>query len=130
MVFMFSSAKSVRVAWIALFAVFFSGLSTTLAAYYFSDRFDFVSEICTISGIKNVVASSEDADHHVPGKADGGTYCAQCLASASAPVIETPPVVAMFAFVAGTQAMPAPDAVNHRPVPVLPPPSRGPPQSF
>ena len=123
-------AKRVRIAWFALFAVLFSGLSTTLAAYYFSDRVDFLSEVCTIAGIKKVASSGDDTDHHKPGSTDGAIYCAQCLSSASAPVIETPPVVAMFSFIAGTQAMPAAENRAFRPTPVLPPPSRGPPEVY
>ena len=127
---MSAPAKKARIAWVALFAVLFSGLSATLAAICFSDRIDFLSEVCTVTGIKKIAASSDDGAHHSKDKDGNGVYCAHCLSSASAPVIETSPVVMMFAFVAGTQAMPGPAVAHFRPSPALPPPSRGPPATF
>lgn len=121
---MTAPSKRTRIAWIALFAILFSAMSSAMAAYLFSDRVDFLTEVCTVAGIKKVAAAGEERQK--PGK-DGAVYCAECLASASAPVIETPPAVAMFAFVAGSQAMPAMDvaSLHHSHAPS--PPSRGPP---
>ena len=123
---MTASAKRSRIAWIALCAILFSAMSSALAAYHFSDRVDFLTEVCTVAGIKKVAAADAGEDRQKPGK-DGAVYCAECLASASAPVIETPPAVAMFAFVAGSQAMPATETTHVHHAAVLPPPSRGPP---
>jgi hypothetical protein len=127
---MSTPAKKTRIAWIALCALLFSGVSSTLAAVYFSDRMDFLSEICTAVGVKKVAANDDQGGRDAPARGDGGIYCAQCLASAATPVIETSPVVALFALVAGVPAMPSAHPAAHLPAPVLPPPSRGPPAVY
>jgi hypothetical protein len=127
---MSAPANKTRIAWLALCALLFSGVSSTLAAYYFSDRSDFLAEICTAVGVKKVVANDDQPGRDAPGRSDGGIYCAQCLASAAAPAIETSPVVALFALVAGVPAMPSAHPAVHLPTPVLPPPSRGPPAVY
>ena len=127
---MFRSSIRARAAWVALCAVLFSGFSSTLAVLYFQGRSDILAEICTTSGVKKILSSIDGANHHAPGNASGGIYCAQCLASASAPAIETPPVVALFALVAGGAPPHAVNLLEVRANPVLVPPSRGPPQDL
>ena len=126
---MFALSKKARIAWIALFAVLFSGVSTTLAALHFSDRVDFLAEICTVAGIKQVASAGENSGRTAPDKHDS-VNCAQCLSSASAPAIETSPVVALFSLIAGVPAMPPANLLAAPANPSLPPPPRGPPALF
>lgn len=123
-------SRKLPVAWIALCAMLFSGFSSTLAAMYFQGHVGIPAEICTSAGIKSVTSSEDQSNEGAPAKSGGSINCVQCLGSASAPVIATSPVVALFGLVAGGAPMPslAPAVVHANPD--LSPPSRGPPAAF
>jgi hypothetical protein len=123
---MSAPARHTRTAWLALGAMLFLTLSSTLAVLQSHGRYDLFADICSTAGIKHVSAAGESSGGG-SGKS-GDVHCAQCLNSTSAPAIEPSPMVALFALVAGTQAMPAPDAAAARPAPRLLPHSHGPPR--
>lgn len=123
---MFAATKKVRIARIALFALLFSASSSTLAAFWFQNRTG-IPEICTTSGVKKILSLPYVPARHVPGKAGGGIYCAQCMASASAPAVATPPRVTVFAMASGDAPLAAPGTVRAPGNPDLSPPPRGPP---
>lgn len=106
----------------------FLTLSSTLAVLQSHGRYDLFADICSTAGIKSVPFVDESRSDG-SGKA-AGVQCAQCLNSASAPAVESSPMVALFALVAGTQAMPASDVAAIRPAPQLLPHSHGPPRAF
>ena len=124
---MSAPARHTRTAWLALGAMLFLTLSSTLAVLHSHGRYDLFADICSAAGIKPVAAAGQTQGGD-SGKTAAGVQCAQCLNSTSAPAIEPSPMVALFALVAGTQAMPAPDAAAVRPAPLLLPHSHGPPR--
>ena len=125
-----ATAKKLMIARIALFALLFSAFSSTFAALYLQDRGGILAEICSTSGVKKILSSLGEAGQHAPGKAGGGIYCAQCLSSASAPAISTPPLTALFAMVAGSAPAATVELADVATSSALSPPPRGPPATF
>ena len=122
---MLSLVRSRRAVWIALCAVLFAAMSSTLASLAMQDRADIMNQICSVSGLGKSAESGVP-----PGKQAKAVYCADCLNSSTWQTVAAPVIGTLFVLVAGTApALPSEvPAVQARSV--APPPSRGPPAAI
>lgn len=126
---MLSFVRTRRVAWIALCAVVFAAMSSTLASLYAQERADIMSQICSASGLSKVLTDAAGSNVP-PAKNERAVYCADCVNSATWQAVAAPVLANLFVLVAGVSPAPLaePPAVVTRPA--APPPSRGPPAAI
>ena len=122
---MLSFVRSRRAVWIALCAVLFAAMSSTLASLAMQERADIMNQICSASGLGKIAETGVP-----PAKQAKAVYCADCVNSSTWQTVAAPVIANLAGLVAGNApALPSEvPAVQARSV--APPPSRGPPAAI